>query len=340
MAAVRTPEPLPAAVHEVARTQEWLIDVHQLRRAGVTPSRITRAVKVSRLIRATRGVYDLITTPPTARTEDPDSSRSDVHEHRRRRAAWLGLLAHGPAAVAVGQTALVLHGVQGLPKNPKVEVTRTDRRHRAARPGVDLRRYGSIRYYTVINDRLIAPVEVALAQAIPELGRKHAVAVLDSALHERLLTPAGLHRAHDLARRRRGVEKTHDWWDLADARAESPAETVARLACLDEGVPPDVLQQVFLEPDGSIAARVDMAWWLGDGRWLICEIDGREAHSLPTPLYRDRERQNPLVSAGHLVVRYTGSEAWAGRPGRDIRRVLERAGWRPGRERPSGPVNL
>jgi hypothetical protein len=263
MAAVRTPDSFPEALVDVARTQEWLVDVEQVRRAGVTPSRITRAVRTGRLARVAHGVYDLITTPPAERTEDPDLVRGDIYEHRRHRSAWLGLLAHGSAAVAVGQTALVLHGVQGLPMEPKVEVTRTDRRPRAARRGVMLRRYGSVRYYTVINDRLLAPVEIALAQAVPELDRRHAIAVLDSALHKKLVTPAGVRRAHELARRRRGVEKTHEWWDLADARAESPAESAARLSCIDEGVPPDVLQQLFLAPGGKVTARVDLAWWLG-----------------------------------------------------------------------------
>jgi hypothetical protein len=44
MSAVRTPQSLPQPVLELARTQEWMVDVDQLRRAGVTPSRITRAV--------------------------------------------------------------------------------------------------------------------------------------------------------------------------------------------------------------------------------------------------------------------------------------------------------
>jgi hypothetical protein len=125
---------------------------------------------------------------------------------------------------------------------------------------VALRRYGSTRYYTVINDRLVVPIELALAQAVPELGREHAVAGLDSALHQQLITPSGLERAHDLARRTRGIAKTHEWWSLADARAESPAETRGRLSCIDAGVPPDALQQVFLWPNGGVAARVDLAW--------------------------------------------------------------------------------
>jgi hypothetical protein len=53
--------------------------------------------------------------------------------------------------------------------------------------------------YTVINGRLVAPVETALAQAVPALDRRHAVAVLDSTLHQRLVTREGLRRAHDLA---------------------------------------------------------------------------------------------------------------------------------------------
>jgi hypothetical protein len=338
--AVRRPNPLPPETVAVARAQEGLIDNHQLRATGVVPARITRNVGYGTLHRVAAGVYDLVPIPPERRRSDPDPDRGDLIEHRRLRGAWLGLLSHGVQAVAVGQTALLLHGVKGLPIDPVVEVTRLDRRERVERTGVTLRRYGPLRYVMTSGGRMLVPVTTALAQAVPLLGRRDAVAVMDSALHLGLVDTAGLEHAHDLARGRRGVLRTHDWWDLADARAESPAESWARLGCHDAGIPPDVLQQVFLADDGAVVARVDLAWWLGRGRWLLCEIDGRGHHDAPRALYRDRRRQNPLSAAGHVVLRFTGTEARRGVPVPEIQGLLERNGWTPGRAVPRGPVTL
>lgn len=334
-------DPWPSSLLDVARRQEWLLDVAQIDDSGVTRQRMTRAVRCGRVLRPARGVYDLIATPPAERTVDPDQQRDDVYDHLRSRSAWLGLLAHGSDAVGVGQTALVLHGIQGLPLSPRIEVARLDRRERRARQGVTLRRYDvEPRLVVVGGGRRIVPIDAALAQAVPELGRRHGVAVLDSALHQGHVTRAGMRRAHDLARGRRGVEKTHEWWDLADGRAESPAESWARLACIDEGIPPDALQLVMHDAWGRFVARVDMAWWLGGRRWLVAEIDGIKAHSGEVALIHDSKRQNPIVAAGNTLQRYSGSDAWNGTPAREIKPLLVVAGWRAGRHAPGGPVRL
>jgi len=334
-------DPWPTRLLDVARRQEGLVDVRQLDDAQVARQRMTRAVQAGRAVRAARGVYDLIATPPSERTSDPDRERDDVHDHRRRRSAWLGLLTHGPEAVGVGQTALTLHGVQGLPLRPRVEVTRVDRRERRSREGVTLRRYDVVpRFVPVASGRSIVPVDVALAQAVPELGRRQAIAVLDSTLHQGLLTRDGVRHAHDLARGRRGVESTHELWELADARLASPAESWSRIDCVDAGIPPDALQLVMHEAHGAFLARVDLAWWLGGGRWLVAEIDGVKAHAGEAALAHDSRRQNPIVAAGNVLLRYSGADAWAGVPALAIKPVLTAAGWRPGQRVPSGPVRL
>lgn len=325
---------------EQARAQEWLVDAAQLRSAGISRQQSSRLAARGTLVRAAPGVYDLLPDPPPERRQDPDVERDDVYAHRRRRAAWLGLLAYGPEAVAVGQTALVLHGVQGLPFGPRVEVTRADRRARTPRGTVAMRRFALERRFDVVDGRLVVPVETALAQAVPELDRRHAVAAMDSALHQRLVTPVGLQLAHDLARGRRGVARTHEWWDLANGGSESPSETWARLSCIDAGIPPDRVQLEFLDRWGSVVARVDLAWWLGDGRWLIAEIDGLAAHSGTVALVHDSRRQNPLVAAGHTLQRFTGTDAWHGVVGTELERLLKAAGWSPRRPVPAGPVPL
>jgi hypothetical protein len=103
-------------------------------------------------------------------------------------------------------------------------------------------------------------MEPALIQALPDLPRRHGVAVLDDVLHRGLLTPLGLERVRRGLAGRRGAEEVRGWLDLADARAESPLETFARLECVDAGLPPDELQVEIRSPGGRSSAG---ATWVG-----------------------------------------------------------------------------
>ncbi len=246
---------------------------------------------------------------------------------QRRRAAVLGLLAH-PGSVATGVCALVLHGIQGAPVAVTPEVALPTGAPRAPRPPVRLRRTAVPRMVDVDGFRCV-PVDGALAQAVPELPRRFAVALMDSALQRGDLTTAGLEAAQRMAARRRGVARTRRWWGLADGRAESPAETWARLSCLDEGCPPDALQLLVAGRDKQVFARVDLAWRLPDGTALLVEIDGRDVHSTPEAVFRDRTRQNRLTTPGTILHRFTGRDAWQGRVGTEVAAMLRGAGWRP-----------
>jgi hypothetical protein len=144
---------------------------------------------------------------------------------------------------------------------------------------------------------------------------------MDSALHLGLIDERELERAHRLARGRRGVARTHEWWCLADGRAESPLESQGRLDCLDSGVPPDELQVELRSPGGHLLGRGDMGWRLEDGRWLIAEMDGREWHETPDALLRDRRRQNDLASVA-VVLRFTSDDVREGTVGGTVRRHL------------------
>jgi hypothetical protein len=213
--------------------------------------RRSRLVEQGRWRRLTRGVFDTDPTPIGTR-EAPD-----VHEHRRRRAAWLGLLAFGPEAIAVGPCALVLLGVQGVRGDVRPEVTLPGARAARSRDGVHLRQLDDGMTVARAAGRWVATPDWALAQAVPEMGRRRAVAAMDSARNRGLVDADGLARAHDLARGRRGVARTHAWWDESDARAESPLETFARLDCTDAGVGPDDLQVEVVDDEGRFLGRAD-----------------------------------------------------------------------------------
>lgn len=235
------------------------------------------------------------------------------------------MLAFGPGAIGVGACALALHGVEGLPRDIGSEVALPGGSAGRHRSDVRVRTFGpfeSLRY----GDRWIAALVPALVQALPELPRPHAVAVLDSVLHRGWVTDRTFGLVRERVRGRRGAAGLAAWWSLADRRAESPLETFARLECVDAGVPPDDLQVEIRSLHGRLLGRGDLGWRLPGGRWLIAEIDGREFHERPEALLRDRSRQNALVSTGRVdILRFTAADvSTRGRVPLAIRTALAR----------------
>ncbi|MEK8227151.1 hypothetical protein NKG05_15360 [Oerskovia sp. M15] len=100
---------------------------------------------------------------------------------------------------------------------------------------MSLRQFDDGMTMRALGGRRLVTLDWALAQAVPELPRENALAVLDSALHLGAISARGLEVAHDMSRGRRGVARTHDLWEVADGRAESPLESFGRLDCLDAG---------------------------------------------------------------------------------------------------------
>ncbi|MEU4361751.1 hypothetical protein [Promicromonospora sp. NPDC023987] len=321
---MRPLKPLPPQLAIVTSRQEGLVSSVQLDEMGVDAAWRHRLVRQCRLIRVTHGVYDIDPVPPEQR------SRADLLDHLRRRPAWVGLLAGGPGSTAVGLCALALYRVKGLPRTIRPEVVAPGGRWRPARDGIVFRKLGGMVTGRFSGDFRIASITDALALGVAQMGRDDAVAVMDDLLHTRTATVDDLARAHDLARGHRGVDTTHPWWRMATGRAESPLESAARMACLDAGIPPDALQLVVLDPAGKHLGRIDLAWRLPDGTWLLVEIDGADVHSTPEAVFRDRSRQNDLMSAGGArMLRFTARDIRS-RMVATVSPILQEAGWKPG----------
>lgn len=249
----------------------------------------------------------------------PDTPRTWAQ--RRRRTANVGLLRYGPSAAAVGVSALALLGAEGLPPTstshvaiygaqPREPLRRSPSSLRAPHHvDVAVRQFSSDMRTVLVDGFRVAAAEWALAQAVPELPHRHAVAVMDSLLRRRIIDAAGLARAHTLATGRRRVARTHGWWREADARAESPLESFGRVDCIEHGIAPDDLQVVVRDGSGVLLGRGDMGWRFEDGGWLLVELDGREFHEAPGALLHDRARQNSLVLDGGVrLLRFTSRD--------------------------------
>lgn len=317
-AGVRPSPPLPPDLLALAAQQEGLVSARQCDAAGLDAHRRMRHVRAGTVTAPARGVLDLVPARPAP--DDPAAAR--------RRTAWFGLLAYGEQqAVAVGACALALHGVAGLPTVIRPEVALPGADHRRPRAGARVRCFeAGMRVETVGTARVADPV-TALAQAVCELSRRHAVAVLDSALERGLVDADALARTRRAARGRRGAARLHDWWDLVDGRSQSPPETWARLECVDAGVPPDALQVPVIGADGRVVARGDLGWRRADGRLLVLEMDGTGPHATPTALYRDRERQNAILVGGTTdLLRFTPADLGTTKIPTAVTRWLSRSG--------------
>lgn len=114
----------------------------------------------------------------------------------------------------------------------------------------------------------------ALVHATSVLSAESLVCVLDAALHRALLSSADLHKLAAGQAGRRGAGTLRTAAAVADGRAESPLETLGRLALRD--LLPGLVPQVRVRDRfGRELARVD----LGDEALrLAVEGDGRATH--------------------------------------------------------------
>lgn len=319
--------PVPPKLLSLARSQGGLVSSAQCDAAGVGPSRRRNLVAGGSWQAVTRGVFD---------TGD---IRSGLHafDVDRLRSAWTALLANRQG-VAVGACALVLHGVTGLPRRIVPEVTFPGGTARKSRDGIVFRQYGIGLETLRLHGRDVVSVMCALVQALPTLTRDQAIACLDSALKQGLIRDGDLKEIRRQLKNRKGSLTVISWLPLTDGRAESPPESHARLRCHDAGIAPDDLQREFFDARGRFLGRADLAWYLGDGRWLIVEIDSQEFHGAERQVRRDATRQNGLVGEGqNIVLRFFPGQVVGGHFAGEVARILREEGWQPGRELPPRP---
>jgi hypothetical protein len=98
----------------------------------------------------------------------------------------------------------------------------------------------------------------------------------------------------------RGLNRLRGVLPLVDAGAESPQETVARLALVDAGLPAPQTQFRVLGRYGEFLARLDMAY--GDVKVGI-EYDGPQHWTDPAVRQRDIDKQFELTALGWFIIR-------------------------------------
>lgn len=167
--------------------------------------------------------------------------------------------------------------------------------------------------------RCLRPVR-ATADLLRLLPLAEAVVVADAARHARLATSEDLTRELASHAGLRGVRQARRAVELSDAAAESPPESRLRLSLVLAGLQP--VPQFNVHDGGRWLARVDLAF---PAARVAIEYDGREVHERAEVFFRDRQRQNALLAAGWLVLRYTARDL-AQRPDAVVREIAAAVG--------------
>lgn len=271
-----------------------------LRDEGLGPRDIDRLLARGELTRVRRSIY-----AEPAELDDRDA-------HARLVRATMPLT--HPETVASHMSAAVLHG---LP------VQFEDLTHvHATREGPGHGRKGSVLWLrnarlpeaerTSVGDVAVTTLERTAFDLARNLSFEWGVIVMDAALR------AGADRALltemlDQRRRWRGSVMARRVLAFADAKAESPTESLSRVQMMRLGIPRPTLQyQVVL--DGQVVARTDFGW--PDLR-TVGEADGREKYGrLLRPdqepadaVMAEKRREERIRQAGYWVTRWGWQEA-------------------------------
>jgi very-short-patch-repair endonuclease len=206
------------------------------------------------------------------------------------------------AAVFTGPTAAWLHSLDIAPCSPiEAAVPSTSSTSRLV--GMVVRRCTIPAAETSIRRGLRVTSAVrTIADLACRLQLTDAVALLDSALHRRLVSTDGLRDWGCTHAGYRGVRRLRRALELADPAAESVMETRLRVLLVLAGLPRPRAQVSLRDDLGLFVARPDLFY---PGARLAIEYDGATHRE---SLAADNRRQNRLIDAGYRLLRFTAGD--------------------------------
>lgn len=274
---------------------------------GWTDSAISRAVRSGRLVRLRRGHFAISSAQPP----DPWA------------AARAAAMACGGSVISHRSAALA-HGLPLLTPPPtRPDLTVQPRRtgdvagallHRAGMPSEDVVDVAGISVTSVARTLIDLGRTVSVAAAVVTID-----AALQRGLTDKEELLGVLNRCSNWPRARRAASAV----TLADGRAESPLESLSRLAMRHESLPAPQLQAVIRDEYGNFVARCDFYW---DEYGVFGEADGRGKYDQRSVLTAEKVRQEMLENLGLVGVRWGWHDVQYRRHllGHRIRRGFER----------------
>jgi hypothetical protein len=272
-----------------SRCQDGLFTRPQARAAGWSKGQVDRALANGELTSLAPGVFlpTLDLGYLTARERHAVLTRAQ-------------LLDLGGGWHAARRSAAVLHGIPLLGSAPRTPQLTRGRRSRWERSGSRFRRIADLPEAECTDLDGIAATTPA--RTVFDLARsesfRSAVVATGGALRAGL-APAELRKVLERHRGWPGSRQARAVAAFADGRAESPLESLARVTCLEEGLP--VFEpQVEVWLDGVLLGRVDGLW---RRQLLVFEGDGAVKFTGPRVVPALLSRQEGLRDTGLDVLR-------------------------------------
>jgi hypothetical protein len=255
---------------------------------GWTESALRHAVGAGRLVRLRRGIY----APPGQATPQ---------------LLALAAALNYPQGVISHRSAALMHGLPLVGSRPTVAELTVPPRSNTNLPDVHVHR---ARLRTQDVQQIAHAPVTSPTRTLVDLGRlrpvRTSVAATDAALHDHLVQPAEIEDVLAFCWNWPGIRRAQRAADLADGRAESPLESVSRLAIRDLGLPGPELQVTILDQFQRFAARADFYW---DEFGVVGEADGRSKYAARPVLTAEKARQELLEELGLVVVPWGWDEA-------------------------------
>jgi very-short-patch-repair endonuclease len=307
-------------VQSCGSTAQGQATAEQLRRAGLSPGPLARAVAVGDVHRLSRRVYGLVPLPPRPQYVVTDRGTAPAYVAHVRAA----LLSLGKTAVAHGRTAAALRGWPMLVEPSRtvdVAVPHGSRRVALAHVKISERRCLPAEDVEVLLGTDVLRVATAVQTVLDccrTLPLLEAVVICDSALRAGDVTVAELQRAAACLRGLREAARARRVLELCDPDCGSVLESVLRFRMMLDGVSGFATQLVLQDGLGRHVHRADFAF---EHARLIVEVDGQKWHQ---DVERDRRRDNQLAALGWRVLRYRWAEVVHGSDAvlQEIRRAL------------------
>lgn len=259
-----------------------LIEVHQLRRAGLTSLDVSRLVRRGELLHLRRCWYAV--SPPT----------DSAHHHLRLLSAVERT--YGGTATASHHSELLRLGLPLFDGDlGTVHLVRTvvgaQHRHRRG-----LMVHRPVPAEAVLPTGRIQPALAVVQHGLTGSG-VGALCAADAALRQGLATGDDLATALAWVKRHPRSGRVAAYLNLADGRSESVGESRLRFAFHLLGI--DVTPQVTIS-DAGFRARVD---FLVTGTRVVVEFDGAQKYTGPQVLLEEKSREDRLRALGYLVLR-------------------------------------
>lgn len=207
---------------------------------------------------------------------------------------WIGQLATG--GVVSHHSAGAIHGVAPLDVRIHVTVRRDLHVHAAGIAEHRLRL--SPHDVTTIRGLRVTSRTRTLTDLLSHLPMSQATTLLFRAVQQGWIDQAALDAGIGVRRGWHGIVQLRRLARLLDTGAHSPAERLLHDLLVELGVEFEANRSLLVD---GVAVIPDV---LVDER-IVIEIDGRRYHSDTDAFARDRRRQNLLVNAGYVVLRFT-----------------------------------